>query len=130
MQAVSHETRHAVNRRRKRYASSRLPSLFDNLEQSALAMAADRVMWECSFTDNEIRGAIVAQLRLEGTRCESAGVDMAQAWLDWVGLGEFHRHSVPPAKFFSQGHWKNQQGWPLDHEALRRQRLMSVGCSR
>jgi len=93
--------------------------------------SAGAVMRACAFVDPKLKvvieKAINAEILREPGKPEDIAKSMIDSWTAYTQAGEFLRFTWGPEKFFSQGHWLNQQGWPLDQEALQRRREANVG---
>lgn len=80
---------------------------------------ANRVAETLRFTAKAVRRAIRDQLeqaRKRSPEVSTVGLAdaMIQRWRDYSALGEFLRFTWGPRRFFSEGHWANDDLWPVD----------------
>jgi len=62
------------------------------------------------------------ELRVEPATIALAMID---AWKRFQSQGMRLRVRWSPNNFFSEGHWRNSQGWHWDNDALREERLQA-----
>lgn len=92
--------------------------------------AVQRVMLACGFADRRLGLALVSAMVLgerEGESCEAIAERMIAGWQSYLEADEFLRFKWGPRKFFLQGHWRDDRGWPWDQQRLADDRRARVG---
>jgi hypothetical protein len=84
-----------------------------------------RVMKALQFTDNRVATAI--QRAINGQEDGEKAADlMIRSYQDYLETGRrgLLKYTFSPAKFFSQGHWHDDGGWPIDVKELKNQKRL------
>jgi len=97
-----------------------------------MGAALDQVMQGCSFTRRRLRRILQAQLQLALDRGEDlhpTTLAMIAAWKEQARCKGMNllRVVMGPEKFFGDGHWRNEDGWHWDTQAVERQRSARIG---
>ena len=84
-----------------------------------------RVMKALQFTDKRVATAI--QRAINGQEDKEKAADlMIRSYQDYLETGRrgLLKYTFSPPKFFSQGHWHDDGGWPIDVKELKNQKRL------
>lgn len=81
-------------------------------------------MRACGFSAERRLERVLAELLASGGATEQA---LEEAWKSYAALGEYHRVTYGPKKFFALGIWRDDRLWALDEARMARAREQRVG---